>query len=665
MYAVTPSLNTKRYAVQVRLVQEITSQREKAREDKEEAVNEAGELRVLLDEAVAGTSSAEDELRKVQDRCNTAERGSKISATDAEQARYQVREANKQARSAAASSMTRKKQLEAEMSEAQNKLGLLSKKIDDLSILNSELKSAKSNIEDDLRAQMQACKHADINASKKQKRIDSLHRMMVSADQEIQDWQDREQIDGLTMAKMEKDLSESKRSELDMTGWLVKAEEKLGSLEVAIKHKDARLAALEGTVIERTNALEEAQNQKSDVQAKYNQQSVGLSETIGEVVNLQRRCQQQHEELANANEALTSLQGQYDRQSEESKAKTTKLDEEYSSKLHNETTARKAAETELTASREQRDRETLALSEERERLSQTQMALSESQIAVSSQDLSSLQQKYDTLKTEAMNHWKDMAAKDTAAKAANTGLLEEKAQHQSTKASLKAKIQDRNNVIEKKSAELQQAHQNLSSLEVDKQQLLETMSKAKENIKAIEKASDDKARHDQADLTRINGELSETRTVFSTLQHKKGQLLERVRDADNAANENKQQRDAVQNLVDHYRTAFQELVMTASPERLEDMSAQELTQALRDRNVAATAVIYKAKDHIESLTSQRDRLASVLKITLQTCVESLSLCEEMVKRQESLMPTAAKPSYPQTFPEEVGDEDDSEEKGSN
>ncbi|KAI7427856.1 hypothetical protein KC336_g5758 [Hortaea werneckii] len=679
----------KRYEAQIRRTEEVVGERDEARKGREEAVNEAGELRVLLNEALAERLTAREEMLKARDERIKAEHASKSSAREADHARRQAGEADKRAESAAVIAKAREQQLRNEISEAQERLAQSNEKTEDLYVLNAELKADRTTVEDEVRLQMDASEQANANASRKQERIVILEGMLQSANEEIRDWRDKEQIDGLKLTQMERQLSGSQASELDMMRWLYQAEEKLGSLDVTVQRKDAQVAALESTVTESTNALEEARNKKSDLQARYDQQSDELTTKTSEIADLQSRLEQQHKEFAKASETLTGLQVQYDQQSKESKATTSEL-HEYSSKLHSETITRKAVEKDLAASREQRDRESLALSQEREALSQTQMALSEvrdelsrckeefksqleasaqraqsqearandlqSQITVSSQDLSSLQGKYDLLKREALNHWEDMAAKDTALKDARQDLCAEHEKHQGMKASLEAKVQKAESAKTEKSAELHRANENISSLERENQKLLQKVSKAEGEIQASRETWDDIARQSQAETTKVNKELSETRTSLSALQHEKEQLLGRVRVADNVVDENKQQMDANDKLLHHYRTAFQDLVITASPDsRPADMSAQELTQSLRARNSAAIECIRRAKDNIELLTSQRDHLAGVLSVTLSTYVQTLSLCDEMLGYWESGMPTAAvDPSCQPEFPVEVG-----------
>ncbi|KAI7277874.1 hypothetical protein KC345_g6331 [Hortaea werneckii] len=270
----------------------------------------------------------------------------------------------------------------------------------------------------------------------------------------------------------------------------------------------------------------------------------------------------------------------------------------------------------------------------------------QSQIVVSSQDLSSLKQKYDLLKTEAMNHWEDMAAKETAVKTAKSEFREEKARHQSTRESLESNLQDHSSAMAKKNAELHQARQNLSSLDGDKKQLVEKVSKAQEKINGYKKASDDHARQCQAETTRLNETLSETKSPLSALQHEKETLL---RDTGIAGEQSKEQLDAAQQLVNHYCNAYEELVATVLPDKhSEDMSAQELTQSLRDGigalhelQAARTDAMLEAKEVIESTKSQRDRLTALLNDIFPICVQSLALCERMMMYWRSGMTTAA------------------------
>lgn len=305
---------------------------------------------------------------------------------------------------------------------------------------------------------------------------------------------------------------------------------------------------------------------------------------------------------------------------------------------------------------EQESSSQLQAAEQQNRSQEKRCKALDSSLAAKSHDLSLLQDKYDRLKTEAMHHWKYMSAKDKGVKDTRSELQdarrafsEEEAKHQTTKASLEAKLQASNDARASNGRQLDEARQELSSLEQAKEQLVERIDKAKREAEASKQASVSDAQRSQAEMARINEELSKIKTTSSTLQQEKEHLLERVRDAGIAGEQSKEQLDAAQQLVNHYRSAYEELVATVLPgKHPEDMSAQELTQSLRngiaavhELQAAGTDAMLEAKEVIESTKLQRDRLTALLNDIFPTYVQTLALCERMMMYWRSGITTAA------------------------
>ncbi|KAI7213136.1 hypothetical protein KC333_g6741 [Hortaea werneckii] len=629
-----------RYQVEVRRVHEITNARDKALKDKEQAVNEAGELRSLHNEAVTERSTAIEEMLKAQDERVKSEHAAKISAAEAKEARSQAKDAQKQSRdahAAAQSSIAAGRSMQCEIAELQENLRRLG-------VVHGELRVAKNCAEDDLRSQVQDRMQTELTINRQQGQIAALRCMLLSAQAEIEDWRVEEQLDRLRAFSAEKKLSKEMESQLRHSSELLsEAEERNRVLEAAIQEKDTQLHGNQCMLADKTDALDTAIKKNADLQEKCDQQSAALSNKTQET-------------------------------------------EECEHRLQAESIARREVEDRVGAVQEQLNRETATLSQERERLDQTRDNLNnvreelarreeelksqlhaaiqrtkgqehranslDSQLTVSTRDLASLQQKYERLKTEATNHWRDMSEKTTSMRAAQAELNEaqrrfdaEKQKYKETTASMETQIQDLGAAETRAKTELSQVRESLLSLEGEKRQLLERIENATKEMKAA-KAN---ACQSQADMGKLTEELRSVQGTSFAVQREKQDLLDELQGIRNAVEHDKKQFDSARELVEHYRTAFEELIATVLPdEHPDEMSAKELTEILRNAidgvyelHIAGTDAMLEARDTIESIQSQRDRLTALLNDMFPTCVETIALCERMMMYWRRGMTTAA------------------------
>ncbi|KAI6936857.1 hypothetical protein KC327_g5699 [Hortaea werneckii] len=224
-----------------------------------------------------------------------------------------------------------------------------------------------------------------------------------------------------------------------------------------------------------------------------------------------------------------------------------------------------------------------------------------SQLTDVKRDLASVQQKYDPLRKESINHWQDMDVKTRAVQATKAELREAQrvfaegeVEFQTTVAAMEAEFRELTTAKEDVEAELQQATNRRSRLAFDNKKLSKKASQADIESASTKPALEAHASQAKADMTQMGETLREAHYTCSLAQYRYT-LLE---------SERGRAHDSQNTLTEVMATLWPgaDTSKNDSPTAVAEMIKTQIASQAQLNAVAATA-IRKTKNETEPIVS--------------------------------------------------------------